>query len=83
MAASGDCDLILMDVEMRNGRAGGPRRIRAGEPSHAPPTRSPSAHAVQAYQEQCAQAGCTGYLSKPVRMPVLLDAVRSALDAAA
>ena len=77
-------DLVLMDVEMPEvDGLEATRRIRQFEREHG---RSPvpilalTAHAVQGYRERCLSAGCTGYLSKPIRKPVLLDAVASALQ---
>jgi CheY-like chemotaxis protein len=76
-------DLILMDVEMPEmDGLEATRLIRADEAASGlrmVPILALTAHAVQGYRERCLQAGCTGYLSKPIRKPVLLEAVQTAL----
>ncbi len=76
-------DLILMDIEMPEmDGLQATRLIRAGEltGSRTPvPILAVTAHAVRGYRERCLQAGCTGYLTKPVRKEALFDAVTSAL----
>lgn len=76
-------DLILMDVEMPEvDGLEATRRIRQDERASARPPvpiLALTAHAVQGYRERCLSAGCTGYLSKPIRKHALLDAVASAL----
>jgi len=39
-----------------------------------------TAHAVQQFRDRCMAAGCTGYLSKPVRMRPLLETIATALE---
>ncbi|MEI6245276.1 MAG: PAS domain S-box protein [Acidobacteriota bacterium] len=84
--AASDVDLILMDVEMPDiDGLEATRRIRAAEQDQrrvAVPILALTAHAVHGYRERCLSAGCTGYLSKPIRRPNLLSAVRAALDEA-
>ena len=84
--AATDADLILMDVEMPDiDGLEATRRIRAHEHDQrrvAVPILALTAHAVHGYRERCLSAGCTGYLSKPIRRPNLLSAVRAALDEA-
>jgi len=86
VAGAADCDLILMDVEMP-GMDGleATRRIRASEADRGArptPVLAITAHAIQEYRERCLDAGCTGYLTKPVGMQTLVDAVAGALAAA-
>jgi CheY-like chemotaxis protein/anti-sigma regulatory factor (Ser/Thr protein kinase) len=85
VAGADGCDLILMDVEMP-GMDGleATRRIRASEAergSEPTPVLAITAHAIQEYRDRCLDAGCTGYLTKPVGMQTLVDAVAGALDA--
>lgn len=84
--AATDADLILMDVEMPEiDGLEATRRIRAAERAAGRrplPILALTAHAVQGYRERCLSAGCTGYLSKPIRKHALLDAVSAALDEA-
>ena len=81
--AAADCDLVLMDVEMPEmDGIEATRRIRAREQAQGlrpVPILAITAHALQEYRGKCLSAGCTGYLSKPVRIRSLLDAVRAAL----
>ena len=84
VAGAGGCDLVLMDIEMP-GMDGleATRRIRAGEEqrgSRPTPVLAITAHAVREYRERCLEAGCTGYLTKPVGMRELAAAVAGALD---
>ena len=83
VAAAPGCDIVLMDVEMP-GMDGleATRRIRAAEDARGAepvPVLALTAHALPEYRERCLEAGCTGYLAKPVRMAALLDAIREAL----
>ncbi|MCT0224399.1 PAS domain-containing hybrid sensor histidine kinase/response regulator [Synechococcus sp. CS-1328] len=83
VAAAHRCDLVLMDLEMPNmDGLEATRRIRADERArHSPPVPviALTAHALKEYQERCLAAGCTGYLTKPIRMEELLEAVGIAL----
>jgi len=84
VAAAANSDLILMDVEMP-GMDGleATRRIRAIEQVRGlppVPVVALTAHALQEFRQRCLAAGCTGYLSKPVRMPTLLETVAAFLD---
>lgn len=79
-------DVILMDVEMPEiDGLEATRSIRAAERGagqRSLPILALTAHAVQGYRERCLSAGCTAYLSKPIRKHALLDAVGAALDEA-
>ncbi len=83
VAAAPRCDLVLMDLEMTHmDGLEATRRIRADERArHSPPVPviALTAHALKEFQERCLAAGCTGYLTKPIRMAELLDAVGTAL----
>jgi signal transduction histidine kinase/ActR/RegA family two-component response regulator len=83
IAAASRCDLILMDLEMPEmDGLEATQRIRASEReagSRTVPILALTAHALQEYRERCLAAGCSGYLSKPIRMQALLDAVVGAL----
>ena len=83
VAAAPGCDLILMDVEMPElDGLEATRRIRERERERGAepvPVLALTAHALQEYRERCLDAGCTGYLAKPVRMAALLDAIAAVL----
>jgi CheY-like chemotaxis protein len=84
VAAAPRCDLILMDLEMPEmDGLESTQRIRASEreagSTRTVPILALTAHALQEYRERCLAAGCSGYLSKPIRMQALLDAVAAAL----
>lgn len=80
-------DLILMDIEMPEmDGLEATRRIRAEERSAGRqpiPILALTGHAVQGYRERCLAAGCSAYLTKPIRKQSLVDAVRVALEGAA
>jgi CheY-like chemotaxis protein len=71
-------DLILMDVQMpiMNGleAAQAIRRSERGS-SHHIPIVAMTAHAMKGDRELCLQSGMDGYLSKPVRIRELLEAL--------
>jgi len=80
-----DWDLVLMDVQMPG--LNGPdavRAIRAQEAEQAcarTPVVALSAHAVDQVREECLNAGCDDYLTKPVdrrRLAVLLAEIAAA-----
>jgi PAS domain S-box-containing protein len=82
-----DYDVVLMDIEMpvMNGYDA-VRSIRQLEQTTRPGRTTPvialTAHAMRHHQDQCLQAGCTGYLSKPVQKDTLLAALHQAAAAA-
>jgi PAS domain S-box-containing protein len=77
--AAGHYDLVLMDRQMpvMDGLTA-TRAIRAWEQAnHRPPTPiiALTAAALKGDQEKCMAAGCTAYLSKPLKQEVLLQAI--------
>jgi len=83
VAAAFDVDLVLMDLEMPDmDGVAATRAIRQAEAAQgipATPVLALTAHALQEYRDQALEAGCDGYIAKPVRMQALLDAVAGAL----
>jgi CheY-like chemotaxis protein len=77
---TGDYDLVLMDRQMpvMDGLAA-TRAIREWEQAiHRPPTPiiALTASALKGDQEKFVAAGCTAYLTKPIKQDVLLHAIR-------
>jgi PAS domain S-box-containing protein len=80
MFSIGDYDLVLMDRQMpvMDGLTA-TRTIRAWEQANGrPPTPiiALTASALKGDREKCLAAGCTGFLTKPIRQEVLLQAIR-------
>jgi PAS domain S-box-containing protein len=76
----GQFDLVLMDRQMpvMDGLTA-TRAIRAWELANhrqATPIIALTAAALKGDREQCVAAGCTAYLSKPIKQEVLLQAIR-------
>jgi CheY-like chemotaxis protein len=83
---AGRYDLVLMDRQMpvMDGLTA-TRAIRAWELAHhRPPTPiiALTASALKGDQEKCLAAGCTAYLTKPIKEEVLLQAIREHSPAA-
>jgi CheY-like chemotaxis protein/HPt (histidine-containing phosphotransfer) domain-containing protein len=77
---AGRYDLVLMDRQMpvMDGLTA-TRAIRAWEQAnHRPPTPiiALTAAALKGDREQCVAAGCTAYLTKPIKQEVLLQAIK-------
>ena len=77
---AGHYDLVLMDRQMpvMDGLTA-TRAIREWEQAnHRPPTPiiALTASALKGDQEKCVAAGCTAYLTKPIKQEVLLQAIR-------
>ena len=74
----GPCDLVLMDVQMpvmdglETTRA--IRRRERGTGKHVPIVAM-TAHAMSSDRERCLEAGMDDYLSKPIRIADLLEAI--------
>src|SRR5450432_4900956 len=80
MFAAGHFDLVLMDRQMpvMDGLTA-TRTIRAWEQANGrPPTPiiALTASALKGDREMCLAAGCTAYLSKPIKQEVLLQAIK-------
>ncbi len=80
MFKAGHYDLVLMDRQMpvMDGLTA-TRTLRAWEKSNGrPPTPiiALTASALQGDRETCLAAGCTAYLTKPIKQEVLLQAIR-------
>ncbi len=77
-------DLVLMDVEMPEmDGIQATRLIREKERQRnliPVPILALTAHVTKGYHDLCMEAGCTGYLSKPIRKQELLDAIAAALE---
>uniref|UniRef100_UPI0032AFA7C1 PAS domain S-box protein n=1 Tax=Sphingomonas sp. AR_OL41 TaxID=3042729 RepID=UPI0032AFA7C1 len=80
MFRAGDYDLVLMDRQMpvMDGLTA-TRTLRAWEKAHGrPPTPiiALTASALKGDRETCLAAGCTAYLTKPIKQDVLRQAIR-------
>ncbi|HLZ77317.1 PAS domain S-box protein [Phenylobacterium sp.] len=80
MFKAGRYDLVLMDRQMpaMDGLTA-TRTIRAWEKAHdRPPTPiiALTASALKGDRESCLAAGCTAYLTKPIKQDVLLQAIK-------
>jgi len=80
MFAAGSYDLVLMDRQMpiMDGLTA-TRKIRAWEKAHdRPPIPivALTASALKGDREMCLAAGCTSFLTKPIKQEVLLQAIR-------
>ena len=80
MFAAGDYDLVLMDRQMpvMDGLTA-TRKIRAWELANnrAPiPIIALTASALKGDREMCLAAGCTAFLTKPIKQEVLLQTIR-------
>ncbi len=78
---AGSCDLVLMDMQMpvMDGCTA-TRTIREWEQAHhypPIPIVALSANASQEEMRKGLEAGCTAYLTKPVKKSTLLDAIRA------
>jgi CheY-like chemotaxis protein len=77
-------DLILMDIEMPEmdgleaTRCIRENEKRLGLPSV--PILALTAHAVQGSRERCFEAGCSDYLTKPIRMEELITILQTSLE---
>jgi CheY-like chemotaxis protein len=72
-------DIIVMDIQMPvlDGlRATQELRLKGMNI----PIIALTAHVLRSELDRCMQAGCSAYLSKPVTVPLLLSAIRSALS---
>ena len=80
MFSKGEYDLVLMDRQMpvMDGLTA-TRKIRAFEHANArqpTPIIALTASALKGDREKCLAAGCTAFLTKPIRQEVLLQAIR-------
>ncbi|MBF0191056.1 MAG: PAS domain S-box protein [Magnetococcales bacterium] len=77
-------DVVIMDVQMPNMDGySATRRIRQWERqmNHAPvPIVALSAHAMEGERARSREAGCTLYLSKPIKKQALLETLRQLAD---
>ncbi|WP_232418020.1 hybrid sensor histidine kinase/response regulator [Methyloversatilis thermotolerans] len=77
-------DLILMDVQMpQMGGLDATTHIRARERARRTPIVAMTAHAMAGDRERCLNAGMDGYVSKPIRVPALVQAIAEAVGQAA
>ena len=86
MFSTGEYDLVLMDRQMpvMDGLTA-TRKIRAWEHENArqpTPIIALTASALKGDREMCLAAGCTAFLTKPIKQEVLLQAIREHTAAA-
>ena len=78
MAKNSTYDVILMDMQMpvMNGHEATALLRQAGVKT---PIYALTANAMEGFEEECLAAGCTGYLTKPVDIDLLLDTLGNLL----
>ncbi len=84
MFKAGDYDLVLMDIEMPllDGYEA-TTRIREWEKENgleSVPILALTAHALQEHRQRSKDAGCTGFLTKPIKKRVLFEAIANCLN---
>lgn len=81
-AASGDYDLILMDVQMpvMNGLDATARIRSLGGKRARTPILALSANVQPDHIEACRQAGMNGHIAKPIQLAELLSGIERAVD---
>lgn len=81
VARSEPLDLILMDIQLPGMDGLEAVRILKDDPAtRSIPVVALTAHAMAAHRERALEAGCSGYISKPIRSREFRDQVRSYLD---
>ena len=72
-------DLVLMDLQLpvMDGYAA-TREIKKVNP--AVPVIAQTAHVMSGEKEKCFEAGCTDYLTKPIRLQILIDTLSKYLN---
>jgi CheY-like chemotaxis protein/HPt (histidine-containing phosphotransfer) domain-containing protein len=81
LAAKGGFDLVLMDMEMPT-MDGYEATRRLRKQGLTIPIFALTAHAMEGCQDECEAAGCSGFLTKPIDMDVLVQTVAETLGAA-
>jgi len=80
MASSEKPDLILMDLtmpEMDGWLAA--EKLKADEATKSIPLYALTAHALPSERKRALEAGCDGYVSKPIHMAGFLEVIENAL----
>ena len=78
--ADHDYDLILMDCQMPEMDGfDATREIRKKFTSSDLPIIAVTAHAMEGYRERCLDVGMDDYVTKPIQVPVLADAIERCL----
>jgi two-component system cell cycle response regulator DivK len=74
-------DLILMDLTMP-GMDGwlAAEKLKADDATRAIPLYALTAHTLPSERKRALEAGCDGYVSKPIHMALFLDVIKNALD---
>ncbi len=72
-------DLVLMDLQLpvKDGYAA-TREIKLIDPNV--PIIAQTAHVMSGEKEKCLEAGCNDYLSKPIRLNILMDTLTKYLN---
>ena len=83
MAATGDYDLVLMDMGLPDIDGWeATRQIRAHPEVGTIPIIALTAHAMAGDREKALEAGCDDYDTKPIELPRLLGKIESQLEKA-
>lgn len=77
-ATQGDYDVVLMDMQMPV-MDGYTATAKLRELGYTKPIYALTANAMQGDQEKCYAAGCSGFLSKPIKIDLLLETLTEEL----